>query len=66
MGGLYLVLGQDDKAREAFRKCLTIAERLTQAEPDRVDYQVDLANSLALVGSVAGSRELLVRRPQDA
>ena len=50
MGDLYRALGQGEQAREAQLKSLEIRERLAQAEPDRADYQVDLAISLARVG----------------
>ena len=39
------VLRFDVPAREAYLKSLAIAERLAQAEPDRADYQRDLAVS---------------------
>ncbi len=42
---LYRVLGQGVKAREANLNALAIAERLAQAEPDRADYQRDVASS---------------------
>lgn len=38
--------GQVEKAREAYQSALGIAERLPQPEPERADYQRDLAISL--------------------
>jgi hypothetical protein len=55
MGNLYLSLGQLEPAIEVFEKDLEIAERLASIEPDRADYHVDLASSLARVGRVRGS-----------
>ena len=48
-------------ARDAYQQALAISERLAQAEPDRADYQRDLAVSWVKVGQSANSREALVR-----
>jgi hypothetical protein len=63
VGDLYRALGRGEEARDAYLKDLAIAERLAQAEPDRADYQVDLAISLTRVGIAGGSfaREPLER-----
>jgi hypothetical protein len=60
------VLGQGEQAREAYLKSLGIRERLAQAEPDRADYQVDLAVSLVKVGTARtrADRGLLERALQ--
>jgi hypothetical protein len=55
MGDLYGALGQGEQARDAYLNALRIRERLAQAEPDRADYQVDLAISLSRVGTAGDS-----------
>jgi hypothetical protein len=62
MGDLYSALGQGEAAREAYLKSLQIIERVAQAEPDRADYQVDLAISLARIGSAESP---LAREPLE-
>jgi len=66
MGDLYSALGQGEQARESYLKSLGIRERLAQAEPDRADYQVDLAISLVRVGTARtrADRGLLERALQ--
>jgi tetratricopeptide (TPR) repeat protein len=73
MGDLYRALGQGEQAREAYRKALAIAERLAQAEPERADYQVDLAVALGNLGTAGASpdqgclgRALQILRTLDA
>ena len=41
-----IATGQGEPTRAAFQQALDIAERLAAAEPDRADYQRDLATSL--------------------
>ena len=47
--------GQGEAARDYFEKSLTIRQRLVQAEPDRADYQQDLALSLVRIATIEGS-----------
>jgi tetratricopeptide (TPR) repeat protein len=58
MGDLYYDLGQGEKAREAYQSALGIAERLAQAEPERADYQRDLAISLWRVGEAENPADI--------
>jgi hypothetical protein len=51
----HLALGMTERARERYEGLLKIHERRAQAEPDRADYQVDLAISLSRVGTAGDS-----------
>jgi len=52
VAGLYRALGQGEEARKAFLAALAIRERLAKAEPDRADFQRDLANSFERMASI--------------
>ena len=52
MGDLYRDLGQGQLARDAFSQALAISQRLALAEPDRTDYQRDLAVSFQRMGDL--------------
>ena len=54
MGDLYRALGEGEKARDAYQSALAIAERLASREPDRADYQRDLAVSYYRMGLLGG------------
>ena len=51
-GDLYRALGQGEQARQSYLQSLAIAERLAQAEPDRADYQRQLAVSYDQAGDL--------------
>jgi tetratricopeptide (TPR) repeat protein len=52
IGDIYRVLGQGEKAGEAYQNSLQIREQLAEAEPDRADYQRDLSISYNKVGDL--------------
>ena len=52
MGDLFSALGQGNNARKAFQQALNIAQKLADAEPDRADYQRDLAVSYNKMGDL--------------
>lgn len=51
IGGVYRLMGQVVLAREYLARNLEAAEGLFAAEPERLDYQLDLANALLRVGA---------------
>ena len=57
MGDLYTALGDGTKAQQAFADALAIRERLALQEPERADFQQDLAGSFQRMGDIAMAAE---------
>ena len=67
MGDLYRALGQGEEARRSYASSLEIAEQLVRCEePDRADYQRDLAVSYYKISTLGGDHAVSnVKRALD-
>jgi hypothetical protein len=52
MGNLLVALGEGEKARRFYQDALDLSRRLVAAEPQRADYQRDLAVSFSRMGRI--------------
>ena len=64
-GDLMRRMGQDEEAARLYRRWFDIALRLAEAEPDRADYQRDLAAACNALGDVHGLWQAEARRQPE-